>query len=514
MDLMHRRTFLTTVCASGLLSACGGGNSNAGSSGDVGSYGSVGATPPTNIRVPLTIDLTKAALPADAGTVAYAYIIGGLYTDANLTNFVCYRLDAPGTVHAIVPPQADASGNPVPQTGDNTVKAGYFPDPNNVVNANDTKTIINGNNYPTDWADYSIALSVTQPNVIELGNINTNTIAGLGKGNNAFSMRIYISLGIPKLPFTAQLPSSGGAVTYQNPYAGPGFDSGAPGSLCLFDWFECSIDSSGVLDGNSTYVDQFGLPLIVDAQPGGSPQGQLTISRTKALANIAAFDQTVYAGLAQQVAAPSAYPIGTAYLRAISPDHLSGLTLSDPLPGNPTHTKPAGTTAFQTYFDTAIASWDGQQISITDTASGTYVGTPSGGAWTFTYQSGGAAGAGSPATLDFGQITTANIWQCKGTLAQGSAAQQNIGKQILAAFNRGVMSTTLNDGNCPAASTFYPSGGAFNLWSKSFHGWSANGQAYGFGYDDVCGANPSFNTTGALQSLTITLGLIPDLVPL
>ena len=70
------------------------------------------------------------------------------------------------------------------------------------------------------------------------------------------------------------------------------------------------------------------------------------------------------------------------------------------------------------------------------------------------------------------------------------------------------MSTTLDDGNCPAASTFYPSGTPSNVWSKSFHQWSANGQAYGFAYDDVCGANPSFTTTGALTSLSITLGAI------
>lgn len=499
----QRRLFLTLVASSVAVAACGGGGgspapgagSGSGSGGGTNS-GSGSSTPPANIKIPLTIDLTQANLPVGTATVVYAYIIGGLYTDAAQKNFKTYRLDPAGDVKAIVPPTNDGTGNPIPLTGDNTIAAKTFPDPNGSVNATDTATI-NASNYPTDWADYAIPLSLTSPNYLELGNITPATIPGLGTGNNAFSMRIYLSVGIPKLPFTAQLPyTSTAGVTYENPYAGPGFDTGAPGALCLFDWFECSIDSNGVLNGNSTYVDQFGMPLIVNAQPGGTPQGELTISRTQVLSNIAAFNQTVYAGLAQSATAPSAYPSGTAYLRAISPDHLSGLGATQ------------GTTSFQTYFDTEIARWNGQQISVTDTASGTYIGTPNAGTWTFNYHSGGAAGAGTPATLNYGTITTADLWQCQGALATGSAAQQNIGKQILAAFNRGVMSTTLDDGNCPAPTNFYPAGTPSNLWSQSFHSWSKNGQAYGFPYDDVCGANSSFTTSGKLTALSITLGQI------
>lgn len=492
----QRRAFLTIVASSVAVAACGGGGSSTPATPSPGPAPGPGPVnqPPSNMKAPLTIDLSQANLPAGAASVAYAYIIGGLYTDATLKNFKTYRLDASGNVQAIVPPNVDGTGKAIPLTGDNTIPANTFPDQGKVVSSGDTATI-NASNYPTDWADYAIPLSLTAPNYIELANINTTNIPGLGKGNNALSMRIYISLGVPKLPFTAQVPyTSTGGVTYANPYAGPGFDTGAPGALCLFDWFECSIDSSGVLNGNSTYVDQFGMPLIVNALPGGSPQGELNVTRTQVLSSIATFDQNVYAGLAQPVTAPSAYPSGTAYLRAISPDHLSGLGTS------------SGTSAFQQYFDTTIASWNGQQITVTDTSSGTYIGTPSAGSWTFNYHSGGVAGAGTPATLNYGTITTANLWQCSGTLASGGSAQLNIGKQILAAFNRGVMSTTLDDGNCPASTSFYPTGTASNLWSQSFHTWSKNGQAYGFAYDDVCGANPSFNTSGSLTALSITLG--------
>ena len=471
---MSRRGFLASVGGAAMLSACGGGSSSTSSSAATSGTATASSA---GMKVPLSIDLSQANLPVGAATVAYAYIIGGLYTDAALTNFVCYRLDASGALHAV-------------STNDNTQAAHSFPDPNGVVGAADTQTLEAA--YPSAWADYAIALSLSAPNYIELGNIDTASIPGLGTGNNAFSMRIYISLGVPKLPFSAQAAFTAGGVTHANPYAGPGFDAGTPGSLCLYDWFECSIDSGRVLNGNTTYVDQFGMPLIVAAQPGTTAQGQLRVTRRQALAAIAAFDPTVYKGLTQAVSAPSAYPAGTAYLRAISPDHLSGLNLSSGLGAN-----------FNTYFDAVIASWNGKPITVTGSTSGTFTCTPSAGSWAFT----------GPSSFTFTDVTTANLWQCAGSMTTGSAAQKNVGKQILAAFNRGQMSDTslssitLDDASCPSPvpDPYYqvlPS----NLWAHSFHSWSSTGLAYGFAYDDVCAANPSFTTSGALTALSITLG--------
>ncbi len=488
---LSRRGFLLGVGGSALLSACGGGGggtSSASSSGGTTAPGGTAATSPVGMRAPVKIDLSQANLPPGASTVGYAYIIGGLYTNAGLTTFECYRLDASGTLHAI-------------STSDNTQAANTFPDPNGVVSATDRLTI--NATYPSSWADYSITLSTTAPNYIDLGNINTANIPGLGTGNNAFSMRVYISLGIPKLPFTAQAAYTAGGVDHVNPYAGPGFDSGSPGALCLFDWFECSIDSGGVLNGNPTYVDQFGMPLVVVAQPGTTTQGQLNITRQQVLTNIAGFSPaSVYAGLTQAATASSAYPSGTNYLRAISPDHLAGLSGT-----------PGAGASFGTYFDTTISAWDGlgTDISVTDTNSGTYVsssftstsvGGVVTGTWTFTK-------SGSP-NLVFNDITSSNIWQCAGSMASGGTAQQNIGKQLLAAFNRGQMNTpgplSLSDSSCPNPTTAYYQSTPYNMWAKRFHNWSSNGLAYGFAYDDVCSQNPSFNTTGAMTSLSITLG--------
>ena len=88
---------------------------------------------------------------------------------------------------------------------------------------------------------------------------------------------------------------------------------------------------------------------------------------------------------------------------------------------------------------------------------------------------------------------------------------------IAAAFNRGVLVspsnavlTTLNDATCASlASTFYPAGGTWNPWAKAFHGYSTNGLAYGFPYDDVCDQNPSIPAAGQAMvaaSVRIVLG--------
>src|SRR6185312_13714473 len=89
-------------------------------------------------------------------------------------------------------------------------------------------------NYPSAWADYSIQVSQTAPSQISLAKINTSNIPGLGTGTSAFSGRIYVSVGIPKLPFTV---TSGG-------FTAPIFTA-PPGYLTLFDWIEFSYDSLG-----------------------------------------------------------------------------------------------------------------------------------------------------------------------------------------------------------------------------------------------------------------------------
>ncbi len=437
--------------------------------------------------------MTQANLPA--GTLAYAYITGGVVTAPTpaATPITNYWLDASGGVHQMA-------------VGDNTQARQTFPG-DSAYSGSDL-TILQSN-YPDAWADYSIPLSITEPNVIDLSGINITNMPSLGVGTNAFSGRIYISLGVLRLPFTIQAADS----TSPNPYAGPSQDLNAVGSYCLYDWFEFSITGpgpstvAGILNGNSTQVDEYALPLTIDATPGGSTQGALNVTRTALMNGV----NTLPAPLSGILTIPipslslsaqaSVYPAGTSYLRALSPDHISGLG--------------GGDNAFQTYFDTEITTWYNTwtttPLVVTDVATGTYSGMVVGGNLIFiqgnyaTQSAWNTANAANPPQINFGVLTTAIVWQCNGNFASGSTAQKNIGKQILAAFNRGLVSNALDDGNCPDPSQYYVNTPC-NEWAHQFHIWNTNKLAYGFAYDDVCNQNPSQNTSGALTALNITLG--------
>ena len=414
-------------------------------------------------RVPLTIDATQTDLPC--GTPVYAYIVGEVQTSAGNMQ---YRLDA--------------SGTPYPMgTADNTQAAGTFPGSTGLT-GNDATTL--AANYPQNWADYSIPVSLTTKTVIDLANLNTSTLPGLGTGTAAFSGRIYISVGVPRLPFT---------VLSSTQYTAP-VPLGYPGQLTLFDWIEFSYDSAGNFNGNTTQVDQFGFPLLLDGTPGGTQQGAYTQSRAAILQSAAAlgnlnpdFNKSV------AVNAPSAYPAGITTLRALSP---KTIVAANGYNGS-----------LLTYFDQTVEYWYSQwtatnPLVTNDLSTGQYSGYVQPAGLTFSGATGTfvVGGSGTPG------ISSLDIWQCAGSLATGSAAAKNVQKMMAAAFNRGFMSSSLDDATCQsAAGNFYPQGTVFNPWAQLFHQVSANGLAYGFPYDDVCNQNPSIGLT-ATQSVTVTLG--------
>ena len=429
----------------------------------------------TATTIPLTIDATNSGLPA--GTPVYAYIVGLVNSPAS----TYYRLDANGMPHVM-------------STGDNTNPAGTFPGSGSLPPA---AVAVLAQNYPLAWADYSIPVSLTEPTTINLANINPTNCPGLGTGTAAFSGRVYISIGVPKLPFS---PVNGG-------YTAPVFEN-PPGYYTLFDWIEFSFDSETNFNGNTTQVNQFGFELTLNGAPGGTLQGVLNQPRATILNAFGSCLSGPFGNGVLQIAVPQdaavAYPAGTDFLRVISP-----ATLSAP----PTYTGPLAS-----YFNQVIAqwyqTWQTTPLVTYDTATGYYTGIvptsgPNQGILTF-YQ--GQAPSGQVAFLLTGSapptnvILTWDVWQCANTLATGSTAQSNVGKMLAAAFNRGCVSNSLNDSNCQNnVGSFYPAGGVWNLWAQMFHQYNANGLAYGFAFDDVCNQNPSISLTGT-QSVTITLG--------
>lgn len=435
-------------------------------------------------NIPLTVDATQAGLAA--GTPVFMYVIGLINTGTTKTY---YRLDAGG-----MPRVMSAS--------DNTNAAGTFPDSGSL--DPDAAAVI-AQSYTMDWADYSIPVSLTAPTPINLANINPMNCPGLGTGTAAFSGRVYVSIGVPRLPFS---PNDSG-------YTAP-VPLAFPGPYTLFDWIEFSFDSATNFNGNTTQVDQFGFELMLDGEPGGTLQGQLTQSRSTIMNAFGAGLAAPFGGGVLQFPVPAqaaaAYPPGTQFLRVVSPK-----TVSAPA----SYTGP-----LKTYFDDVImksyATWQATPLVTHDTSTGYYTGlAPAMGAkegvLTFfqgnfpTLQALREANppvafrlTGTDPATDV--ILTYDIWQCANTLASGTDAQKNVGKMLAAAYNRGVISNSLDDTNCQDnARDFYPSGGTWNVWAHMFHGFSANGLAYGFPYDDVCNQNPSISLSNT-ESVTITLG--------
>lgn len=427
--------------------------------------------------VPLTLDATQTDLAADVAV--YAYIVG-------LVAGVYYRLDGSGVPHAM-------------SQADNTQAAGSFPGSASL----DAAAIAAlASNYPTTWADYSIPLSRTAPATqLDLSQINTTTVPGLSTGTNAFSGRIYVSVGVPRLPFTPQTAGYAAPVPY------PG-----PGSQCLFDWVEFSYDSEGNFNGNTTQVDQFGFGLSLDGAPGGTLQGVLGIARDTLLANVQNLPGPFVDAPSLIVANPlaaAAYPDNVTTLRAQSPKTLTAL--------------PTYSGALTDYFDPILSTWylnwQTTPLVVHDLATGYYTGVVDAGTGVLNFYQGQyptlaawqtaapplafALTGAAPSTVQVGSL---DVWQCDNALATGSAAQLNVGKNIAAAFTRGVPGYLFDDGiGRSAASSYYPSGGTWNAWAAQMHTANSNGLAYGFPYDDVCEQSPTVQLNVATQ-VNVVLG--------
>lgn len=437
---------------------------------------------PVTVPVPLVIDVTQANLPA--GTPVYAYIVGGVSTNGGVSLAAAYHLDA--------------TGMPVPMsTADATIPAGTFPDPGGVVSGADTAAL--AATYPQAWADYAIPLSTDTPTIVDISKVNPSTIPGLGTGTAAFSGRIYVSVGVPKLPFTP---------TSSSGYTQPGYLSTNAGSMLLWDDMEFSYDSTGSFNCNPTQVNGIGLVLTLDGEPNGTLMGKYTLDRDSLLTTLANAD-TSYGTLLTPNTTPSAFP-PTANLRIQSPGqaivaagYSGGLTSS-----------------FDANLSAWYETWTTQDLTVTDVNTGTWVGRVSNTGILFTYQEGSATGTqGQPSYSSFtysgtgtnGALSSTDVWVCAATGPDDF--QNNVQKIVLAAFNRGVVANTLNDGACPDSSTFYPTGPgaqASNQYSANVHAYAVpNAEsglklAYGFAFDDVCGANPSITLSPA-RSITITL---------
>lgn len=522
-------------------------------------------SPPAPSGAQLVLDLTQTNLPA--GTPVYIYVIGTIKTTAtdywmqpsSLFQSAKRRPAAlgattvqPAQMIAMVPgkqipAQANCQGN-----GDNT---NYFSCNNNQLSGlpSPQASAINGGggtggNYPSAWADYSISATVGTKLSLPLSAISN--LPGLGTGTSAFSGRIYISVGTPKLPIT---PTS--ASGYVAPVFGNG--TGQPGEWTLFDWIEFSYDSNGVFNGNTTQVNQFGFPMQLSGNGGAVPAPQVLTASRNTILNYFAAQPAPVGGTGSSLGsvvvsvptgAPNAYPSGVTYLRAIAPQTIVAVgAYSGPLTSTFDKTISTAYTAWQTtplvtfeqstqrYYYGIIFPTNSPSIPIPNgytTGSLAFFGPETSGQYT-TMSALAAAISGGQTPFAFSLIGTGvnpgpqnvvssiDVWTNQNSLATGGPDEKNVGKMVAAGFNRGVIvsstgvTTTLNDATCQTAlpayeNSLYPTSGTFNWWAQYFHQNTATiapnvtGLAYAFSYDDVCDQNPSVSFTPG--TVTITLG--------
>jgi hypothetical protein len=274
--------------------------------------------------------------------------------------------------------------------------------------------------------------------------------------------RAYISLGEPL--YIAVHSDASGNVTG---FAGPNPQNPTDPNINVhFDWYEFN-NQNGIFI-NTTQVDEFGLPLLLDVWgAGGTFHQQVGITES-----VAQIDSEFANEVPAQFQPPT-----MSNLRIFSPAKLS--------------MAPGGANA--NYFDSSIASaWAQYRTTpLSVTLNGRqFSGTTSGTTFTFTEVNPAAANAGEAFVVQ--QPSTQDVLLCAGTMAAGvpnpttpqqqdeNAVQLQLENQICSATNRGVLLNPANWGN---VSAYYGSSPA-NFYSQFWHKHSVGGLAYGYSYDD------------------------------
>ncbi|WP_263366512.1 beta-1,3-glucanase family protein [Edaphobacter bradus] len=275
------------------------------------------------------------------------------------------------------------------------------------------------------------------------------------------SARAYISLGEP-LYVQVNGDGKGGVAGYAGPNPQNPTD---PNINVHYDWYEFN-NQNGIFI-NTTQVDQFGLPLLLDVWgAGGTFHQQVGITES-----VAQIDSEFASEVPAEFQPPT-----MSNLRILSPSKLS--------------MAPGG--AHANYFDNYIASAWAQfnTTPLTVTLNGRqFTGTTSGSTFTFTEVNPAAANAGEVFLVQ--QPSTQDVLECAGTMATGvpgntpqlqdeNAKQLQLQNQICSAINRHVL---LSPADWTNASAYYGAAPA-NFYSQFWHKHSIGGLAYGFSYDD------------------------------
>jgi hypothetical protein len=283
------------------------------------------------------------------------------------------------------------------------------------------------------------------------------------------SGRLYVSLGKPlNIPINTAADGSVGV-------AFPNIENSAdPNISTYFEWVEFAVMNNEIWC-NTTQVDQFGFPLVMELFTGSSTSyqsfGKVGISESRA---------SIYSSWASSV--PAQFKALSTTYRILAPLH-GGF-------------RPGQTNG--TYLDSYINSIWSQYTSsdlIITVPDGTFTGrVQSDGRLRFTRPGDGAFYYVSKPTGDA-------VWGGLGQLATGSSIELVLEAQICAAFHRHVMGNA-SVWNTP--SQYYLAAPA-DSFAKFWHDHSLGGKAYGFCYDDVNDQSSTLHSTSP-RGIVLSIG--------
>ncbi|MGY4712571.1 glycoside hydrolase family 64 protein [Mycolicibacterium sp. CBM1] len=288
--------------------------------------------------------------------------------------------------------------------------------------------------------------------------------------------RIYVSVGQP-LYIAISADNTGWTVPDPVGMGDPNYDT-------VYDWYELSYQYGAVpFGGNTTQVDQFGLPLsftVVQDSSGFSATRGTAVTRNQ---------------------------VFTTYQNSV-PTEFQQLVINDgqgnPLRiASPRSTQPGG---LASYLDDPIdAFWTKYRTqTFTFTSPGTYTVTGQVDAndqFAYTVTALNPAGVSGSYVMD--KPTTAEVFAGDGPFV-GTHEQGAFLAQLDAAFNRGVAVSPDQWGNVAA---YYPAGTKHNSYAQVFHELGLDGKNYGFPYDDVNNQSSVLilNNSQPPDTLTITI---------
>ncbi|GAB7129168.1 hypothetical protein JCM19000A_36760 [Silvimonas sp. JCM 19000] len=294
--------------------------------------------------------------------------------------------------------------------------------------------IKNGVNYP------NYAFTLAQSKLLKLPKMDSG--------------RVFISLGEPV--YLKVLSDVNGNIGYAGPNP---LNPTDPNIAVNFDWYEFTYNTTGLWI-NTTQVDEFGVPLLLDVYGA---------------------NQTFHAqtGITESVSA--------LYNEYVSQTPAEFHT---PTPALPRIMAPGKSTfdvgqANGNYFDSYVNQMWTYYTSNTLTVdmwggSRRFSGRVQGNTLVFTEVNLGN-GAYQGGTYNVSKPTTQDILEGKGTLATGNSVELALEAQICAAFNRHIM----QDSSKWATPSAWYSAAPANFYAKFWHSHSVGGLAYGFAYDDV-----------------------------